>query len=243
MTSKISSALRMLSLSNLAVKVTPCPMCGPSLLVKLRNHATGVRCARCGASAIHMSIAQTLHGLVADLCSKDVYEMSSRGAFFEHLQGRCKSLTFSEFYDDVEAGAYRGGVQCQDVQHLTYDSESFDLCTSTEVFEHVPDDFRGFRELSRVLRPGGLALLTVPITEMATTIERARISGGMVEHLLEPIFHGDRIRGQGGVLCFRDYAPDIVNRLLANGFADARIINPEDANWWGLGCGVILAKK
>lgn len=190
-----------------------------------------------------MSIAWVLRATVTDLAAKDVYEMSSRGPFFEYLRRRCKSLTFSEFYDDIKAGSFRDGVQCQDVQHLTYDSESFDLCTSTEVFEHVPDDFLGFRELSRVLRPGGMALLTVPITEPETTVERARIYHGKLEYLLEPTFHGDRIRGQGGVLCFRDYGPDIVGRLQKNGFSEALLIAPDDADWWSLGCRVVLAKK
>lgn len=30
------------------------------------------------------------------------------------------------------------GVRCEDVQHLTFASASFDLCISTEMFEHVP---------------------------------------------------------------------------------------------------------
>jgi ubiquinone/menaquinone biosynthesis C-methylase UbiE len=32
------------------------------------------------------------------------------------------------------------------VQRLSFADASFDLCTSTEVFEHVPDDRAGLRE-------------------------------------------------------------------------------------------------
>ena len=56
------------------------------------------------------------------------------------------ALTFSEFFDDVEPGGERDGVPCENVQHLTYADESFDVCTSTEVLEHVADDVWRIRE-------------------------------------------------------------------------------------------------
>ena len=52
---------------------------------------------------------------------------------------------------------------CQDVQHLTFDDAEFDICTSTEVFEHVPDDIKGFKEIYRVLKDDGVFIFTVPI--------------------------------------------------------------------------------
>ena len=45
-----------------------------------------------------------------------------------------------------------------------YGDASFDLCTSTEVFEHMPDDLNGFSEIRRVLRPGGRFVFTVLLT-------------------------------------------------------------------------------
>jgi len=38
----------------------------------------------------------------------------------------------------------------------------FDVVIACDVLEHVPDDRAAFRELRRILRPGGLAILTVP---------------------------------------------------------------------------------
>lgn len=233
----------MLSWHDLAARVADCPICGKSVLVKLGDHSTAVRCVRCGGSAIHMSLAWALNCTVTDLGTKDVYEMSSRGPIFEYLKSRCRTLTFSEYYDDTLPGSYSGDVQCQDVQYLTYPDASFDLCTSTEVFEHVPNDCQGFREICRVLRPGGITLFTVPITEAVATVERAWISDGKIEYILEPAYHGDRIRGQGGVLCFRDYGPDIVSRVQDQGFSEAMLIEPDDSGWWNLGCRVVCAKK
>lgn len=51
-----------------------------------------------------------------------------------------------------------------DVQHLPFASESFDNLLCTEVLEHVPEPGHGLDELYRVLRPGGRALVTVPMS-------------------------------------------------------------------------------
>ncbi|PYS23699.1 MAG: methylase [Acidobacteria bacterium] len=45
---------------------------------------------------------------------------------------------------------------------LPYEDASFDLVTGLDVVEHLDDDLSGLREMRRVLRPGGRALLFVP---------------------------------------------------------------------------------
>jgi len=147
-----------------------------------------------------------------------VYELSSRGALCRYLRRTFRRVTVSELWDDVTPGTFRHGVQCQDVQRLTYGDASFDLVTSTEVFEHVPDDRRAFAEVHRVLRPGGLLVFTVPLMDASPTLERAEIRYNRIVHLVTPEYHGDRLRGRRGVLAFRTYGPDIVDRLRAVGF-------------------------
>jgi SAM-dependent methyltransferase len=147
-----------------------------------------------------------------------VFELSSRGALCRYLRRTFARVTVSELWDDVTPGQFRGGVQCQDVQQLTYPDATFDLVTSTEVFEHVPDDRRAFTEVHRVLRPGGHLVFTVPLMDAGPTLERAEIRYGRIVHLVTPEYHGDRLRGRGRVLAFRTYGPDILDRLRAAGF-------------------------
>ncbi|HYT50500.1 MAG TPA: class I SAM-dependent methyltransferase [Pyrinomonadaceae bacterium] len=45
---------------------------------------------------------------------------------------------------------------------LPHGDASFDLVTGLDVIEHLDDDVAGLREMRRVLRPGGRALLFVP---------------------------------------------------------------------------------
>ena len=49
-----------------------------------------------------------------------------------------------------------------DVTHLPFADHSFDKLILSEVLEHVPDDRLALSEVHRVLRPGGVAAITVP---------------------------------------------------------------------------------
>ncbi len=51
------------------------------------------------------------------------------------------------------------------VEQLPYEDSAFDLVTALDVIEHLDDDVAGLREMRRVLRPGGRALLFVPAFE------------------------------------------------------------------------------
>ena len=49
-----------------------------------------------------------------------------------------------------------------DATAMPFGDGSFDRVIAAEVFEHILDDQRAINELARVLRPGGLAAITVP---------------------------------------------------------------------------------
>ncbi len=55
-------------------------------------------------------------------------------------------------------------LETQDGRKLSYAGESFDRVYSISVLEHIPDDGDSacVREIARVLRPGGRAVITVP---------------------------------------------------------------------------------
>ena len=47
-------------------------------------------------------------------------------------------------------------------ESLPFADESFDVATALDVVEHLDDDVAGLREMRRVLKPGGRALIFVP---------------------------------------------------------------------------------
>src|SRR5215216_6608654 len=59
-----------------------------------------------------------------------------------------------------------GLVRHGDVCGMPLTDESFDLLLATDIIEHVDDDLAALREIARVLRPGGKALITVPAFPM-----------------------------------------------------------------------------
>jgi ubiquinone/menaquinone biosynthesis C-methylase UbiE len=66
------------------------------------------------------------------------------------------------------AGAGRAGAASRassvsgDATQMPFCDNAFDRVIAAEVLEHVLDDQRAMNELGRVLRPGGLAAITVP---------------------------------------------------------------------------------
>lgn len=235
----------MVSWKNLAFSVNYCPLCrAKRIFVRLNTNEISVRCLLCRASTITLSLVAVLQRVTQDLPSKEVYELSSRGPLVKHLMRTSKKLTYSEYFEAITLGEYYKGVQCQDVQSLTYPSESFDVCTSTEVFEHVPDDTKGFSEIYRVLKPNGVFVFTVPLHDGYETIERVTFtSGGEIQHLLQPEYHSDPIRGHKKILAFRNYGYDILDRLIEQGFTRAEIRSPGNDLPWELSRPVVVAYR
>lgn len=50
----------------------------------------------------------------------------------------------------------------EDIQHLSFTDNSFAFLMCNHVLEHIPDDARALAECARVLKPGGLAIFTIP---------------------------------------------------------------------------------
>jgi len=236
--------LKQIIISDLRVSFSYCPVCRKKTgFVRLKKDEIYIRCIHCRSSAVTSSIVQVLEeiALREDI---SVYEMSARGPLFRFLKKYYRQVTGSEYFVDVESGGFKDGVMCQDVQNLSFANESFDLCTSTDVFEHVPNDIEGFTQILRVLKPGGIFLFTVPLSLTEKTVERAKLlSNGEIKHLLQPEFHGDPISESDQILAFRNYGVDIIMRLETAGFSRAEIMMPKTARPWDVVRPVVVAFK
>jgi SAM-dependent methyltransferase len=62
---------------------------------------------------------------------------------------------------EVPHGAH-GTIAAGDATRMPFPDESFDKVIAAEVLEHIPVDQRAMNEIARVLRPGGVAAVTVP---------------------------------------------------------------------------------
>ena len=86
---------------------------------------------------------------------------------------------------------------------MTFPNESFDLFITQDVFEHVMTPNKAFKEIARVLKPDGAHVFTIPWYHTLTkTIQRAQLNKGVIEHIKEPIYHGNPIDEKGSLVTF-----------------------------------------
>jgi len=57
-----------------------------------------------------------------------------------------------------------------DIAGMDFEDNFFDVIICSHVLEYIQDDLKVMRELFRVLRPGGIAILQVPISKKAKGI-------------------------------------------------------------------------
>lgn len=126
------------------------------------------------------------------------------------------NIVCSEYFDGVGAADRSENVRNEDLQHLTFADATFDLVVSEDVFEHVRDAKRGFGEVHRVLKSGGLHVFSIPFSFDRRTEELfSRRDDEIVLH--EPIeYHGDPLRGR--IPCYTRFGFDLFDVLRDIGF-------------------------
>lgn len=204
-----------------------CPVCGHfsfflcvDTVQTARNHMC---CLFCHSSSRKRHVAKVITALYGVDSLKDmentgikIYNTSSLDVF-SRIFGNHEEYYASEYMTDVAAGTeLKKRVYCQDLQHLSFGNEQFDVVISEDVLEHVRDDRQAFTEIHRVLKPGGYHVFTVPCSFSGNTVIRVDTSGGEDVVLLEPEFHGDPIRGQ--ILTYRSYGVDLLAMVDQVGF-------------------------
>ena len=173
---------------------------------------------------------------------KDVYMYEYVTELYAFLSGRAR-LTGSEYLGPgYPGGRLVDGVRHEDAASLSFADGSFDLAVSSDVFEHVPDIGKALSECCRILRPGGKMLATFPFfrSTAGRTVQRARLEGDTVRHLLPEQYHGNPLSEKGS-LVFYDYGWDFLDMCREAGFSDAYALAYYDAKMGHVGQGAQLA--
>lgn len=96
---------------------------------------------------------------------------------------------------------------CMSITHASFPSNAFDLVMCAHVLEHMEADRQAMAELFRVTKPGGVAIVPVPIDwSSATTAERKELSPS------------ERAKLYGEADHVRQYGRDYLQRLRETGF-------------------------
>ena len=126
-----------------------------------------------------------------------------------------------------EPSAYRGRAEVlamkvdyrplrfpeDDLEQLRDPDGSIDHLITADVFEHVRRDDIGFREVHRVLRPGGYFFLQVPYVHSQQTRTLVEVDGDRDIYLCPPQYHDEH------TLVYRIYGHDLLSRLEDIGFS------------------------
>ena len=111
-----------------------------------------------------------------------------------------------------------------DLLDIPYRSSVFDLVICNHVLEHIPDDLGAMRELRRVMKPGGKAILQVPLARRAAqTLEDPSVT--------DPA-ERERVFGQSDHV--RIYGQDYPKRLEKAGFKVRRVNVSGDFSQYGV---------
>jgi SAM-dependent methyltransferase len=191
-----------------------CPICEGAFWTLMpygRPPRPNARCPRCGSFERHRLLWLYLRArtdfFTARLRVLDVAPVAA-------IQRRCLRLPNLDYLSiDLKSPV---AMRHMDVTDLELEDARFDCVLCYHVLEHVPRDRRAMQELFRVLKPGGWAILQVPVDgRLATTLEDPTV---MSEQ--------ERLRVFGNRDHVRRYGRDYPDRLRAAGF----VVEPD---WFG----------
>ncbi len=174
------------------------------------------KCMHCNSIPRHRALVNALTIFFPAWPDAVIHESSPGGTSSDHISRKCKKYSISHFFPDTPPGSIKNGVRCENLEAMTFEDARFDLFITQDVFEHVNHPEKAFREIARVLKPGGMHIFTVPLyRDLKTTRPRIEIRDGTVQHLLEPVYHGNPIDRKGSLVTV-DYGLDLPDLIFSS---------------------------
>jgi len=191
-----------------------CPICGYRGVFVSVGHPRrwDARCPDCGSRERHRLLHLWItEGRGDKLAGKRILHFAPEKAFMRRMRGN----PLYETADLIQSGV----THKIDVTDTKLPDATYDVVIANHVLEHIDDDRRAMREVFRMLKPGGLAVLSVPVNPTRrTTYENPAITSasGRQAH-----FSGhDHVRY---------YGLDFVDRLSEAGFQVETFREPPEA--------------
>lgn len=182
-----------------------CPLCG-GYFRKLKpfgqNPRPHAQCPRCGSLERHRLLYLYLKNKTNLFRAKtNVLHFAPEQALSDILR-KHPALN----YWTADRAMREASLRC-DLLKLPFQDQSVDVILCVHVLEHIPEDRTAMKELCRILKPDGWALLQVPIREHPETLEDLSITDPR-----------ERLRLFGNTGHVRYYGYDYKDRLEAAGF-------------------------
>lgn len=207
-----------------------CPVCGNLALFQgfTSNLRESGSCSSCGSFNRQRQIAYMVrqcfqlapNGPLELPAGIIVYNTETTGAVNSVLSSLENYINSEYFGPEHTPGQIVDGRRHEDIQNLSFDSNSIDLILSSDVLEHMPSPYLAHQEIFRVLKPGGRHIFTVPFSHEAARDDiRAELINGEIRYLSEKLFHGDPVRPAEGILVWTIFGVEMLLKLRDLGFA------------------------
>ena len=206
------SILNLLKLKK--IKFGDCPICERKTIFYAKNDwlRDHYLCAFCGSIPRFRAIIKYIKLYYPNYRNMTVHESSPVGASSEYLKKNCEHYSSIHYFPEVPRGQMKDGFRCENLEALTFDDETFDLFVTQDVFEHIMNPEPAFKEISRVLKPGGAHIFTVPYYPDLKSSPRAIEKDGEIIHLKEPVYHGNPVSSEGSLVTY-DWGYDFVDYI------------------------------
>jgi SAM-dependent methyltransferase len=184
-----------------------CPICEKSANFSskelwFRDH---LLCLRCGSIPRERALMKVITDYFPNWRELSIHETSpgGRGASLK-LHRECKLYSASQYYPDVVPGQVHphSNYRCENLENLTFSNESFDIFISQDVMEHIFNPEAAFKEIARVLKPGGAHIFTAPLVNKTrnTEIWASRLENGKIMYHNNPEYHGNPVDANGSLV-------------------------------------------
>jgi len=189
-------------------------------------------CSACGSIPRERALMRVIKQFFPNYAELRIHESSPVGrGVSKRLADECPSYSSSFLLENVALGQVdtQSGRRCEDLERLTFDDEQFDLLVTQDVVEHVFDPNAAFREIGRVLKPGGAHIFTVPLVNGTKASERRanRTSPGEIEHYMDPDYHGDPTSPDGALVTM-NWGFDIASSIISETGMPTIIVQIDD---------------
>jgi SAM-dependent methyltransferase len=165
------------------------------------------RCSNCNCIPRERAVMYCIDKFFPQWREATIHESSPvmRGASLR-IKNESKRYITSQFFPDKEPGTIFNNYRCENLEDLTFEDNSIDLHITQDVFEHIFNPEKAFKEIARTLRPGGMHIFTVPLVNKENpSVRTAKLNeSGEIIHLVEkPEYHGNPISEQGSLVTTR----------------------------------------
>jgi SAM-dependent methyltransferase len=178
-------------------------------------------CEECNTNSRMRAAIEILEALGASTTSA-IYLTEQATNLFKVLSKKFSNLIGSENLGNAVAlgKQNKNGYRNENLQALTFENFSFDFVLSLDVLKHVANPFLAINEILRVLKPGGIAVITFPFQpNLNVSIKRAELQtvDGVtkIKHLKPPLYNPSVINPKEGSLVFYDLGFDILEHAIS----------------------------